>query len=44
MLTPKLLSYSASSVDSEGIRQGRQEQELLWGGFVSGSGLGNPGL
>ena len=44
MLTPKLLSCSVSSVDSEGIRQDRQEQELLWGGFVGGSGLGNPGL
>ena len=33
-----------SWVDREDIRQNRQEQELLWGGFVGGSGLGTPGL
>ena len=44
MLTPKLLSCSVSWVDNEDIRQDRQEQELLWDGFVCESGLGNPVL
>ena len=43
MLTPRLLFCWVGWAESED-KQDKQEQELLWGGFAGGSGLGRTRL